>query len=89
MVALCVQAIWMTRAHDLDDQGESTEPSVKTQDAEAAAAVETVEGELRDLPVLKQEEARFGMAGGRTGPWQASANVAPAGNTFDERFGQW
>jgi hypothetical protein len=21
--------------------------------------------------------------------WQAPARIAPAGNTFDERFGQW
>ena len=49
-----IKAVTKELVDDLDDQDDSTEPSVKTQDAEAAAAVETVEEEPRNLPVLKQ-----------------------------------
>ena len=52
---------------DLDDQDDSTEPRAKTLDAEAAAAVDTVVEESRDLPVLKQEELAL--------EWQADKPV--------------
>jgi hypothetical protein len=51
-----IKAVTKELVDDLDDQDDSTEPSVKTQDPEAAAAVETVEEEPRNLLVLKQEQ---------------------------------
>ena len=62
-----IKAVTKELVDDLDDQDDSTEPSAKTQDAEAAAAVETVEEEPRDLPVLKQEELAL--------EWQADKPV--------------
>jgi predicted PurR-regulated permease PerM len=53
-----IKAVTKELVDDLDDQDDSTEPSVKTQDAEAAAAVETVEEEPRNLPVLRATDPR-------------------------------
>jgi hypothetical protein len=51
-----ITAVTKELLDDLDDQDENREPSAKTQDAEAVAAVEAVGEEPRDFPVPKQEE---------------------------------
>ena len=51
-----ITAVTKELLDDLDDQEVNAKPSAKTQDAEAAAAVEAVGEEPRDFPVLKQKE---------------------------------
>jgi predicted PurR-regulated permease PerM len=51
-----IKAVTKELVEDLDDQDDGTQPSASTQDAEAAAAVEAVDGKAPNLPVLSKEE---------------------------------